>query len=128
MINKSQISVGIKDNVKSPIDHPIRTYNSSELKFRSILNEQIHKSNGLQISKHAKERIAQRNIEMNEDLINSLNDAAEIARLKGAKDIVMIGDDVAFVVNIPNEIIVTAVTTAELKNNVFTNIDSAVLI
>ena len=115
MINRSQMNVGVINNSAKNAANNIKTYSSNELKFKSILNEHIHKNNGLQISKHAKERMIQRNIEISDELINSLNNAAEIARLKGAKDIVMIGEDAAFVVNIPNEIIVTAVSTAELK-------------
>lgn len=96
--------------------------------FSSILNEELKKSNLLQFSKHSKERIQQRGIEMTDTLIEQLNVAADNARIKGAKDVVMIGADAAFIVNIPNNVVITAINGNEMKNNIFTNIDSAVLL
>lgn len=65
---------------------------------------------------------------MTDTLIDKLNTAADNARDKGAKDVVMIGSDAAFVVNIPNNIVITAMNGNEMKNSIFTNIDSAVLL
>ena len=59
--------------------------------------------------------------------MNNLNQAVAKAREKGAKDTVIIGAEGAFIVNVPNNIVVTTITEQEMKNNVFTNIDSAVL-
>ena len=129
MIEKTQLGVeNVNYSSKISANH-IKTFNSQDLSFRAVLDQlNENKSCELQISKHAKERIAQRGIDVNKDIISSLNNAADIARQKGAKDIVMIGKDAAFIVNIPNSVIVTAVSSSELKDNVFTNIDSAVLI
>ncbi|MGE4213251.1 MAG: TIGR02530 family flagellar biosynthesis protein [Anaerotignaceae bacterium] len=108
---------------------PVRTFNSQQISFEAVLNQQYNEKNQeLQLSKHAKERVEERGIDFNNQLKTTLNEAAETARLKGATNTVMIGQDAAFVVNIPNGIIVTAISAEELKNNVFTNIDSAVLI
>ena len=65
---------------------------------------------------------------MTDSLIEQLNTSADSARLKGAKDVVMIGREAAFIVNIPNNVVVTAMNGNEMKNNIFTNIDSAVLL
>lgn len=65
---------------------------------------------------------------MTDTLIDKLNTAADNARVKGAKDVVMIGSDAAFIVNIPNNVVITAMNGNEMKNNIFTNIDSAVLL
>jgi len=109
--------------------NPVRTLNRQQLSFESVLSEQLQKKNQeLQLSKHAKQRVEQRGIAVDGALMNSLNEAAETARQKGAMNTVMIGQDAAFVVNIPNKIIVTAISVEELKKNVFTNIDSAILI
>lgn len=108
---------------------PVRTFNSQQISFEAVLNQQYKEKNQeLQLSKHAKERVEERGIDVDTNLMTTLNEAAETARLKGAVNTVMIGQDAAFVVNIPNGIIVTAISAEELKNNVFTNIDSAVLI
>lgn len=96
--------------------------------FKELLQTKIEEKNSLQFSKHSKERIAQRGIEMTHELMAQLNSAAETARTKGAKDVVMIGSQAAFIVNIPNNIVVTAMNGNEMKNNIFTNIDSAVML
>ena len=96
--------------------------------FSTILNEEIQKNQSLQFSKHSKERIQQRGINVTDSLLQQLNNAADNARIKGAKDVVMISKDAAFIVNIPNNVVVTAINGSEMKNNIFTNIDSAVLL
>ena len=57
-----------------------------------------------------------------------LNAAAGKARLRGARDVVMIGHDAAFIVNVTNNMVVTAMNGEEMKDNIFTNIDSAVIL
>ena len=96
--------------------------------FKTMLDEQLAKNSPLQFSKHAQERVEQRGIELTEELLGNLNDAISKARDKGAKDIVIIDARQAFIVNVPNNVVVTTVTEKEMKENVFTNIDSAVII
>ncbi len=129
MIDKTQIGIGKTAANVNTAANPVKTINSQQLSFKAVLDQQLkNESQQLQLSKHAKDRIAQRGIEVDQNVMSSLNNAADLARSKGARDIVMIGKDAAFVVNIPNGVIVTAVSSDELKNNIFTNIDSAVLI
>ena len=96
--------------------------------FKTILDEQLAKNHPLQFSKHAQERVSQRGIELTEELLGSLNNAVSKARDKGAKDVVIIDARQAFIVNVPNNVVITTVTDSEMKDNVFTNIDSAVII
>ena len=65
---------------------------------------------------------------MTDSLLTDLNQAVAKAQEKGAKDVVVIGKSGAFIVNVPNNIVVTTMSGAEMKENIFTNIDSAVLI
>ena len=124
-----QIGIHSQGQIKRPELEPAKTFSSNDLSFKAIFDGQLQSQKAeLQVSKHAKERIAQRGIDFNDELVSALNTAAQSARLKGARDIVMIGKEAAFVVNIPNSVIVTAVSPAELKDNIFTNIDSAVII
>lgn len=95
--------------------------------FAGLMQQEIHKETGVQFSRHAEMRIQQRGIEVSPDMMNSLNQAVAKAREKGAKDTVVIGAQGAFIVNVPNNIVVTTMTEQEMKNNIFTNIDSAVL-
>ena len=110
-----------------PAKNAVKTQNSKQ-SFSDILNEKLEKSESLQFSKHSKARIQQRGINVTDSFIEQLNTAADNARLKGAKDVVMIGREAAFIVNIPNNVVVTAINGNEMKNNIFTNIDSAVLL
>ncbi len=102
--------------------------------FGTLLKEQldknsgIDKNGGLQFSKHAKERAAQRGIELTPELMEELNTAVDKASKKGAKDIVVFDMLNAFIVNVPNKTVVTTVSGSEMRYNVFTNIDAAVLL
>lgn len=96
--------------------------------FAELIQKETQKSNSVQFSKHAAERINQRGVEISEGLLDSLNQAVERARIKGSKDTVIIGSQGAFVVNVPNNIVITTMTEQEMKENIFTNIDSAVLL
>ncbi|WP_324824550.1 TIGR02530 family flagellar biosynthesis protein [Sinanaerobacter sp. ZZT-01] len=96
--------------------------------FETLLKEQLNKNEGLQFSKHAKERVDERGIEITDNLLNDLNHAVAKARDKGAKDVVIFDTQNAFIVNIPNNMVITTMAGNELKENVFTNIDGAVII
>lgn len=91
----------------------------------SLKNE--YRKNGVQFSKHAAQRMQSRGMEVTSGLLSDLNQAVQRARDKGSKDAVLIGDKSAFIVNIPNNTIITMMTEREMKENIFTNIDSAVL-
>ena len=64
---------------------------------------------------------------MTESLMQNLNNAVQKAKAKGARDVVIIGENGAFIVNVPNNVVVTTMSGREMKDNIFTNIDSAVL-
>lgn len=64
---------------------------------------------------------------MTDNLLDNLNQAVSKARDKGAKDVVIIGENGAFIVNVPNNVVVTTMSGKEMRDNIFTNIDSAVL-
>lgn len=98
-----------------------------ESSFAGMMQQEIQKENGVQFSKHAQMRIQQRGIEVSADMMTSLNEAVSKAREKGSKDTVIISAQGAFIVNVPNNIVVTTMTEQEMKNNIFTNIDSAIL-
>ena len=72
--------------------------------------------------------MSERNVELTPELAGSLKTAVEKARDKGAKDVVVIGSSSAFIVNVTNNTVVTTMNAQEMKNNIFTNIDSAVLL
>lgn len=99
----------------------------TQVQFGDILQQKIGERRDVQFSKHAVQRVKERGIEMTDNLLNDLNHAIQKAREKGAKDVVVIGEKGAFIVNVPNNVVVTTMSGAEMKENIFTNIDSAVL-
>ena len=96
--------------------------------FSTLLKEELDRSEGVRFSKHAAQRVAERGIEVSDRLMSDLNQAVEKAKAKGATDVVIIGKDGAFIVNVPHNLIVTTMNGNEMKENIFTNIDSAVLL
>lgn len=96
--------------------------------FGALLRNAMEDGQNVRFSKHAAARVEQRGIEVTDSLLKDLNQAVGKAREKGAKDVVVIGRQGAFIVNIPNNVVVTTMTSQEMKQNIFTNIDSAVLL
>lgn len=102
--------------------------NSVHNQFNSILQQELNEAQRVQFSKHAIHRIQERRIPMTDNVLQDLNSAILKAKKKGAKDVAVIGENGVFIVNVPHNIVVTIMSKAEMKENIFTNIDSAVLI
>jgi flagellar operon protein len=96
--------------------------------FSDMLHSRIGDTGKLQFSRHAAERVNERGIEMSDSFLKDLQSAVEKARSKGAKDVVVISERGAFIVNVPNNTVVTTISGNEMKENIFTKIDSAVLL
>jgi flagellar operon protein len=96
--------------------------------FGDMLKKRIGSREELRFSRHATDRVKQRGIEVSEPFLNDLQCAVEKARSKGAKDVVIISERGAFIVNVPNNTVVTTMSGKEMKENIFTNIDSAILL
>ncbi|HUI10297.1 MAG TPA: TIGR02530 family flagellar biosynthesis protein [Bacteroidota bacterium] len=92
--------------------------------FDAILQKELK---DLKFSKHAQDRIASRNIQLSPDDVAALGAAVAKAGDKGGKDSLVLLRDMAFIVNVPNRTVVTAMDAGQMKENVFTNIDSAVI-
>ncbi|MDN5375173.1 MAG: hypothetical protein PWQ39_213 [Thermacetogenium sp.] len=94
-----------------------------DLSFADILARQ-----SLKFSRHAQERIARREISLEAAHLERIEAAVEKAAAKGARDSLILVDNLAFIVSIRNRTVVTAMDENSMKGNVFTNIDSAVII
>ena len=70
----------------------------------------------------------ERNIYLNEEDKTRLENAVSKISQKGGKDSLIMMDNVAYVVNIPNRTVVTAMDNQNLKENIFTQIDSAMIL
>lgn len=96
--------------------------------FEDVLSKVKSSSEEVKLSKHAKARLDQRNISLSEADMKKIDEAIDKADKKGIKDALIIMDNKAFVANIKNKTIITASTNEQLKENVFTNIDGAVIV
>lgn len=106
-----------------------RADNSSQASFEEILRKkQNQRSSELKFSKHASMRLEERNISLTEEQNARLEDGVAKAGEKGIKESLVMMDSLAFIVNVPNKTVVTAMDQAETQNNIFTNIDGAVII
>jgi flagellar operon protein len=88
---------------------------------------------GITLSAHAQTRLASRQIDLTESDYSKLKGAMDKAAAKGARSSLVLMDrsdnsQVGLVVSIPNRTVITAVDTQSLKENIFTNIDSAMMI
>ena len=92
--------------------------------FADLLKTKI---DGLRFSAHATSRMSSRQIAMTPEMMNKLEKAVDGAAGKGARESLVLLKNCAFIVNIPNRTVVTAMDGESLKQNIFTNIDSAVL-
>ena len=81
----------------------------------------------VRFSAHAQTRLQSRQIPFDAARQTRLQNAVQKAAGKGAKDALVLMDNLALVVNIPNRTVVTVADKDQLKQNVFTNIDSAVI-
>ncbi len=85
------------------------------------------KSQQLQFSKHALARVERRGIELDSATLGRLSQGVQRAASKGSRDSLVLVDGTAFVVSVSNRTVITAVGSEHMKDNVFTNIDSAVI-
>jgi len=81
----------------------------------------------LQFSKHALARVQRRGIEIDASTLQRLSAGVQRAAGKGSRDSLVLVDGTAFVVSVRNNTVITAVDSEHMKDNVFTNIDSAVI-
>ena len=94
--------------------------------FQNILeSKQKEKDTTVKFSKHANERLQNRNIDLSQEQLKRLNDGVDQAREKNIKESLVMVDDVSFIVNITNNTVVTAMGEAE--KTIFTNIDGVVI-
>ncbi len=99
-----------------------------ENSFGTVLKEKLQAQDRIRFSKHAEHRLHMRNINLNTSQIERIGTGINKAEEKGVKDSLILMDNLALVVNIRNRTVVTAANTDELKENVFTNIDGAVIV
>lgn len=101
----------------------------SDVSFAELLKQKqdVSDSSELKFSKHASMRLENRNINLSLEQNKRLQDGVTKASEKGIKESLVMVDSLAFIVNVPNKTVVTAMDQNESKESVFTNIDGAVI-
>ncbi|HWH15218.1 MAG TPA: TIGR02530 family flagellar biosynthesis protein [Miltoncostaeaceae bacterium] len=97
--------------------------------FEQMLADRLgtQPAEALRWSAHARDRLVQRGLQVTPEVASRLEDAVARAAAKGSRDSLVLVDDLAFVVSVANRVVITAVDREGLREQVFTNIDSAVL-
>jgi flagellar operon protein len=91
--------------------------------FQDVLQESV-----VRLSQHAEARLQQRGIQLQPEQMSKIQSAIDKAAAKGSKESLVLMDDIALIVNVKNRTIVTAMDGKSMKDNVFTQIDSAIII
>ena len=102
-----------------------------ELSFQQILEQTSGRKSlteSVTFSKHANERLASRNINLDADQMERLNKGIMQAKEKSINESLVMMDNIAFIVNIKNNTVVTAMDQSSNDSNIFTNIDGAVIV
>ena len=99
--------------------------NKEVVSFQDVLNAKVEQE--VKFSKHANQRLENRNIELSEDQLERLNQGVGQARTKQIQESLVMMDNLAFIVNVKNNTVVTAMEQGE-SGQVFTNIDGAVIV
>ena len=96
--------------------------------FEDIFKQKLQSASDLKFSKHATQRLDDRNIELTEEQSLRLSEGVQKAQEKGITDSLVLVDTLAFIVKVPNQTVVTAMDQTESDENIFTNIDGAVIV
>jgi flagellar operon protein len=115
--------IGSQPNPAAAVSRPFQHWLEETLQQNSAVAVEGPK---LSFSHHALNRLQERGIQLADAEVARLEGAVQRAAAKGARDSLVLMDNVAYVVNIRSRKVVTALDQAHMKENVFTNIDSAV--
>lgn len=103
-----------------------RTEGKGARSFAQVLGEKLA-AGPLQFSRHAQERLREAGRQLTTEQVRALEEAVDRAAAKGAKESLVLMDDLALVVSVKNRTVITAVAGERMKEQVFTGIDSAIL-
>lgn len=101
---------------------------ANDIKLRQYALNTKPEAHELTFSKHAKQRLAQRNIDIDFELIEKINGAVKKASEKSIKNALVLSEESAFIVSVDNNVVVTAMNNQEMRENVITNIDGTVIL
>ncbi|MFV0502713.1 MAG: TIGR02530 family flagellar biosynthesis protein [Lachnospirales bacterium] len=118
------------NNIKYPVQQKLNTDDTIDPKSSGSFGNVLQSlQNEVKFSKHAMERLNDRNISLTKNQVNRLEDGVSKAKEKGLKESLVLLDNVALVVSIKNNTVITATTSnKDNESKVFTNIDGAIIV
>lgn len=105
-----------------------KTVETPKNSFRNHLQQATNTVESLKISKHARERLAERNIEITEMEWTNIKDKVDEAKAKGVRESLVLLEQAALIVSAKNGTVITAMDPTEAKSQIFTNIDGTILL
>ena len=122
-----QVSTG--NSISQGTPNTQKTTDTQNSSFALQLKEKLKENSSVEFSKHAIERLSERDIDLNADnTLERLNKAVSIAQEKGSNEALILVDSTAFLVNVKNNKVITTMQQQDMIGNIFTNIDSTVII
>jgi flagellar operon protein len=106
---------------------PAQVKVESEANFKEVLKQKLS-ADPIKFSSHCQKRMEQNNIQLDQVQLDKLNSAVVKAADKGSRESCVIMEDKVFIVNIASRTVKTVVDGQRIKDSVFTNIDSAVIV
>lgn len=131
LINQKANGVLSPQKIEPKTTNPaIQKTKTPDESFSQVLDKQIEKTKTpeIQFSAHAVHRLKERNILLTDNDVTRLQGGLDKANEKGSSNSLLMLDNTAFIVNIKNKMVVTAVDSSMTLNHVFTNIDSATIV
>lgn len=101
---------------------------AQQVEAKSFIDHLKAATTGLKVSKHASERMQERNIEISDAQWQDVNDKVFEAQRKGIKQPLVILDQAALIVSAKNATVITALDRVEAKSQIFTNIDGTIVL
>ncbi len=127
IVNGQTYLVGNFEQINNTQPKLNNTTNAKENKsFKDVLDSVKSKDEGFTVSKHAALRLNE--INFTEKDMKQIEKGFKIAKDKNSKNTVMLYKDVAIIASVENKTIITAVDKERAKDNIFTNVDSVVIL
>ena len=107
---------------------PMPPQNKQAVNNKASFQDVFKEAQGIKVSKHAKSRLQERNIEISKDMWSKISQKMSEAKQKGVEDSLVVLDDATLVVSTKNQTVVTALDRGESQSQIFTNINGTIFI
>lgn len=123
--NLNKLNPGEKSEFKGLLDTALEKQNPASQNALGATEAQ--KPQGLHLSTHAIKRLQERNLTLDKEEYTKLQTALDRLKQKGGQDSLVITNKAAYILDVPKNMIVTAIDKGSINDNVFTKIDSTIL-